>query len=485
MRFVARIAMVSAVAALFVPAGQASAAVRNFPGTCGATLEACITAVPAGTTIRLRTNALIAIPDTLDASKALSLEAAPGFRPKIGRTGSVIAELAFSVPAGNSNVSIRGITFRQVRLTVSYFSGRHKTVFSGNTVRLSSGFNNDDGFSVSYGTVAFGPISILNNDISASGNGLRVWAQDGTVTIAGNTLTSPRVGDSETGLLFTAAIEHVKAVVANNVVHHVGDCNCGLSNGLNFSVSDLATLDLWLVNNTISNIGTSPSGSFSGVLLRPPSATPGHANVRLYNNVIAHVNMGVQIESGATLVSSGGRNNIFATTTPTVLNSHSIGPILHTNPRFKNTNGPNYRLMDNSPLANAAAACVPGLVLPRGDAGGRFRYFGPGLDIGAFERGSTVSGSANGVSKTGTNSANRMVGTSGRDVLCGLGGNDRLFGRGNGDFLVGGLGRDRVFGGGGNDRIDLRDGVRGNDEGDGGPGLDVCRKDANDRRTSC
>ena len=46
-------------------------------------------------------------------------------------------------------------------------------------------------------------------------------------------------------------------------------------------------------------------------------------------------------------------------------------------------------------------------------------------------------------------------------------------------------GRDRVFGGAGNDRIDLRDGVRGNDDGDGGPGEDVCMKDAHDRRTSC
>ena len=106
---------------------------------------------------------------------------------------------------------------------------------------------------------------------------------------------------------------------------------------------------------------------------------------------------------------------------------------------------------------------MPGLVLPRGDAGARFRYFGPGLDIGAFERGSTVSGSAKGVSKTGTNSATAKGGTSGRDVLCGLGGNDLLRGRGGDDFLFGGLGSDRAFGGAGNDRIDLRDGSSGND----------------------
>ncbi len=472
------------LATVLVPAGNASAVVRTYPG-CGATLADCMNAAPAGATIRLRTNALVPIPDSLMLMKALNLEAAKGYKPKIGKTGLPLARLSFHPSDGFRGVSIRGITFRQVSVEVSYFTGKHRTVISGNTVRLNSGFNNDDAFSVSYGTVAFGPISILNNDISSSGNGLRVNAQDGAVTIAGNTLTSPRVGDSETGLLFTAAIEHVTAVVANNVVHHVADCDCGAANGLNFFTSDLATLDLWLVNNTISNIGDSPTGSFSGLSIRAPSGTPGHANVRLYNNVVAHVNTGIHLFSGATLVSSGGRNNVFATTTRAVLNGRSIGPILHKDPRFKNANGPNYRLKDSSPLANRAESCVPGVALPRADAGGRFRYFGAGLDIGAFERGSTISGSAKGVSKTGTNARNRLKGGNGRDVLCGLGGNDTLLGLAGNDFLFGGLGKDKAFGGAGNDRIDLRDGKKGNDSGDGGPGQDVCMKDARDARTSC
>ncbi len=71
-------------------------------------------------------------------------------------------------------------------------------------------------------------------------------------------------------------------------------------------------------------------------------------NARVYNNVIAHANTGIYIDSGATLVSSGGRNNVFATTTRAVLNGHSIGPILHKDPRFRNANGPNYRLKDSS-----------------------------------------------------------------------------------------------------------------------------------------
>ena len=46
-----------------------------------------MTAANAGDTIRLRTNALIPIPDVLTVSKALTLEPAPGFKPQIGRTG--------------------------------------------------------------------------------------------------------------------------------------------------------------------------------------------------------------------------------------------------------------------------------------------------------------------------------------------------------------------------------------------------------------
>jgi hypothetical protein len=103
-----RLALLAVLAAWLAPAGDA--AVRTYPG-CGATLDACMLAAPAGTTIRLRTNALIPIPDSLNVPKALRLEPAPGFHPKIGRTGSP-ALLRFSVTASSGGVSIRGITFR-------------------------------------------------------------------------------------------------------------------------------------------------------------------------------------------------------------------------------------------------------------------------------------------------------------------------------------------------------------------------------------
>ncbi len=465
------------------PVADASAVVRTFPG-CGATLAACMTAAPHGATIRLRTNNLIPLPDALTLPKALKLEPAKGFHPKIGRTGLPVVLLNFSVTQMTGGVSIRGITLRQVAVQAIYSQGRHATTFVGNTVRLNSGFNGDDALSLSYSTVSFGPIVITGNDVVASGSGLDIFARGGTATITGNTITSPRVGDSQTALLFVAQ-GTVKAIIANNVIHHVADCDCGLSNGMTVSTSDQATLNAWVVNNTVSNIGNSPSGIFRGILIRSPSMGTGTANVRVYNNAVANVNVGIDLEAGAGLQTSGAKNNVFATTMPASLNGRSIGTILHKNPRFVNANGPNYRLKASSPLANHAESCIPGLALPRSDAGRRFRYFGAGLDIGAYERGSTTLGTAKGVSKTGTNKRNRLKGGKGRDVLCGLGGNDTLLGFGGNDFLFGGLGADKAFGGDGNDRIDLRDGKQGNDAGDGGPGQDVCMRDARDRRTSC
>ena len=127
---------------------------RTYPG-CGATLADCMNAVPAGATIRLRTNALIPIPDSLGIMKALNLEAAKGFKPKIGRQACPRASRLLRLGRVPGRVDY-GITFRQATVQVGYSSGRHKTVFSGNTMRLNSGFNNEDGFAVSYGTVGSG-----------------------------------------------------------------------------------------------------------------------------------------------------------------------------------------------------------------------------------------------------------------------------------------------------------------------------------------
>lgn len=86
-----------------------------------------------------------------------------------------------------------------------------------------------------------------------------------------------------------------------------------------------------------------------------------------------------------------------------------------------------------------------------------------------------------GVVINGTAASETLVGTPGRDVINGNGGNDTILGLGGADVLVGGPGRDEIRGGPCNDDLfgglgsDLLFGGAGpNDDGNGGPGLDVC-----------
>jgi hypothetical protein len=81
----------------------------------------------------------------------------------------------------------------------------------------------------------------------------------------------------------------------------------------------------------------------------------------------------------------------------------------------------------------------------------------------------------------GTKGPDKIVGTSKADVIKSRGGNDRIRGRGGRDRLFGGRGSDRIFGGRGADRLNAVDGRRDRLV-RGGPGKDLCRIDAVDRR---
>lgn len=88
----------------------------------------------------------------------------------------------------------------------------------------------------------------------------------------------------------------------------------------------------------------------------------------------------------------------------------------------------------------------------------------------------------------GTRRNDRINGTPGDDIICAYGGRDRINGRGGDDIIFGGPGNDIIVGGGGldslygnsgDDVLKARDGLK--DLVDGGPGVDVARKDAKDR----
>ncbi|WP_324805717.1 Ig-like domain-containing protein [Sphingomonas sp. LY29] len=82
----------------------------------------------------------------------------------------------------------------------------------------------------------------------------------------------------------------------------------------------------------------------------------------------------------------------------------------------------------------------------------------------------TVTGVADGVTRSGGNGADRINGTTGEDRLFGENGNDQLIGLDGHDRLDGGRGDDRLDGGIGND---LLIGGQGSDTLIGGAGLDT------------
>ena len=80
----------------------------------------------------------------------------------------------------------------------------------------------------------------------------------------------------------------------------------------------------------------------------------------------------------------------------------------------------------------------------------------------------------------GGSAGDRITGSAVANVLSGRVGNDVLRGGAGNDSLAGGPGADALFGDAANDALNLVDGVRGNDRGDGGLGVDTASRDALD-----
>jgi hypothetical protein len=468
------------LAAAFALASPTAAAVRTFPG-CGATLEACINTSPAGTTIRLRTNSLIAVPDTLDVAKGLSFEAAAGFKPKIGRSGTV-ATLSF-MPGPGQTVSFRGIELRQVSVTAEATSGTgYRFVFENNKVRLNGGSSGASGVEAWFSGTSRASVLVRNNDISSSSSGIHVRVHGGPATVTGNRITAPVYGDSSQGISLNFGAAATTALVANNVVHDVSGCNCGSASGIYVAANQGATLTARILNNTVVDVG--PEFANPGIYVL--AFDPGTVNASIRNNTVTTAGFGISLnEQGGTIVATGDRNNTFANAQADAIGTSDFGTTFHAAPKFVNGGANDYRLAKGSPLVDRGATCIAGSPLPRSDLARRFRIAGRGVDIGAYERGSMRPGSVRGRSVTGSDAASTIAGSAGVDVLCGMGGADTLDGRGGPDFLYGGLGPDRLLGGDGADLLDARDGVGGNDRANGGPGFDVCRRDSGDRKTAC
>lgn len=496
--------LVSTLLLVLLPAPIAGAQTLTFPG-CGATLKQCVHAAPPGSTIVLKTNNLIPIPDGLNIHKGLRFVAAKGYKPKVG-SNSAPVYIAAELSGAADTFSFKGIRFLQAEVAVGVTSGTgHRVLFENNHISNDTGSNGGAGIQIYFNNTARGSVVVRNNKVSSTGVGIDVRSQGGRAVITNNTVTTPDFGNSQEGISLSGSGSGlVKATVANNLIHDVAGCYCGNPSGILLTAFDTSTfVDLRVLNNTIVRAGENvPAGNTAYGLWIYVSAD-AKLEASLYNNVVADSYSGIVLYEDAHLAVTGNLNDTFNIGGGDSTGSYDIGTLLHVDPTFVDEAADNFRLQAGSPLRDAGQTCIPSMPIPRSDAGRRFRLFGAAVDIGAYERGSYLSGAVAGVSRSGTAARDVLEGSKGIDVLCGLGGRDKLKAAGGRDFLFGGegndalhggagadrirgdLGADKGFGDDGPDRLNMQDGVQGNDLADGGADQDTCVTDPGDVRQSC
>jgi hypothetical protein len=318
--------------------------------------------------------------------------------------------------------------------------------------------------------------------------GLAATDPDGMVRfdIVGNTIDAQGDPQSNSGIELRAGGDGtVQTAIHNNVIHHVGTCNCGAAAGITVLPDGPIRALVDVVANTIHGL------KVSGVSQRNDLTGAGHLTLRVLGNILSHVVLGIRLEAGApgSLSYLGGHNDVFASGGVSLDGKPAGAGNVAVDPRFVKPGQNDLRLRADSPVIDRMPFCPPtGVEQP--DAAGRSRLAGALIDLGAFERGAAP---APGVARTGGSGPDLLVGTSGPDILCGLGGGDELIGKGGADALGGGPGRDLLVGGPGPDRLQAdtgndtlcgRDGTRANDRVDGGAGSDRGTVDAGDRRIS-
>jgi hypothetical protein len=137
--------------------------------------------------------------------------------------------------------------------------------------------------------------------------------------------------------------------------------------------------------------------------------------------------------------------------------------LLGVDPQFVNAGAGDFRLAANSPAINAGTSHSS---IGSEDLAGHSRVSGGTVDLGAYEYGSSASGtsslttlasgsgSTSSSTQSGSSSSGTTInGTSAKDVLQGTNGDDIIHGRGGADTIDGRDGDDLIHGGNGGDTI--------------------------------
>ena len=468
------------------PVARAGATTLTYPG-CGASLQACMNDSDPGDTIQIATNDPIV--EEISIPHGLRIEAGVGFDPVFGAEEGASPSFGASyIPStGTHEILIKGIRFVRTEVALLFNGGSEHRVFLNNNE-----FDRTNVRIQSIGDGAFDAVSI--SDSTFDGGQVQVNAApfDRIFIERNHFFATPPLQASGAIDIRPVGETPNETIIANNLIHDMGGCNCGSNGGI--TMIGYSPTTAYILNNTVNSFIVPEGYGAVGM-----SVNGEDVQAYVYNNTVSRTSGGIVI--GEDVIAKGSGNNTYKVKG----NSLSEQPVEISKepPEFMDAALDDYRLKPGSFLRDNGSGCVPSMPLPRADHAGNFRFAGKTVDIGALEKGSTIEGAVHGESEVGDGASNVFVGTPDLDVFCGMGGADTLEGALGDDYLFGGTGGDEVKGQGGADRLHgdkgsdevagggsddgvyLKDGVQGNDTGSGGTGNDSCTADPGDTLSNC
>jgi Ca2+-binding RTX toxin-like protein len=479
----------------------AGAQTRTFPG-CGATVQACIDKADPGDTLRIATNNPIELTSQLLIPKSLTLKAAAGYKP-VFKGKDQIRSFISEPASGSQHLVFDGLKLVDVAISFNSTGGSgHSVVVRNSTILLKNGNNGVTSVAIYFSDPSSGRATVVDNRIAGDGTGVTVSGATTRLNVSRNEITRDDAPSSTAGITFyERGGAEGTARIADNLIYEVSGSNAGAADALIVSISESSTLEADIVNNTIDRAGYG-GGTGIGMLLTMPGGDISVFEARIYNNTLTRgEGAGIYVAPG--IGAEGSNNN-----TRDNANGNSIPPsssvgTIDVAPAFVDPAAGDYRLKNSSALLDAGTTCMDETLVSRSDLMGAFRVSGPRVDIGVYERGSSIPGDIPGENVTGSDVAESLTGSGGIDVLCGLDGADTIAGLGGSDLILGGTGKDvlqggdgrdyvtgeegadRAFGNAGSDVLRLIDGVKGNDRANGGPDSDDCFVDEGDIEESC
>lgn len=356
------------------------------PAPCDTTLQACIDGANSGDTIEIATN--VRIDENLSIQKSLTIDAASGFTPLIGRTDPLLPrDIDISDPgSGTLSVALRQLMLSAARVNVLFSSGTdHNFEMSDCILSHAVDNNNDSGVNILLGVPS--TILIQGNSLSSTGQPLQFGSNTTTgtssITFLANQITTTDPVNSEQGIqIRPGGSGQVVVNVLDNVIFGIAGCNCGGPAGIEVDANNSVDAMVNIINNTLDDMQVLADG----ISVRNPSPT-SQLEVNIFNNIVTRATQNAIVlpALSAALTVNNDFNDFFDSAEGNIFGGYIAGTnTLNVDPLYVDATSADYHLQDGSPLINAGTNTPTG-GLPDVDADGNARIIDTTVDLGAFE----------------------------------------------------------------------------------------------------